>query len=523
MTINFPEDFAVVIMHLGGRTDRQPLIEHILTTLGKGDIIEGYSPKTMPPKIHPNANDKRWSVTASKIKALQHGLDTGKEYIFLLEDDCCFVHEKDTAAQFRAAIEAAPDFDIMYGGWKIYHDNAVSHSSPCFRYKGKGCVLFNHCVLLHCHVAETIIKNLLDYEFTDIAFQKRDDSKNSVGPGSDVLISDMIGIHNWKCYLCQPQLAEQKGGASNNLYSPYREYPTWYPHSSITPQDTPSTAVVVPQTLFIPATLSNTLFTTICDYPNTEERSEMIRKTAEHCGVPLIFASWGRQFTHLYEKLPKMLSFLKSQPKTVKYVFFTDCRDTVFAKSVDDILAAFNTTYTGGVLVQCGSARLVRDYASNLLTNRIAAKYGNNGFACGGCYCGEIGDVILLLERAVKLYGAIHNRDYSNPLAALYLNDPNSKNSIHRLHEHDEFMFHLIQWADDSTIKADTGKKVSALFANDRPNQGHVPLNVRREADAASILSVGSAGILHSPRLSKNVPMWRAWVENNILKGTVSE
>ena len=123
--------------------------------------------------------------------------------------------------------------------------------------------------------------------------------------------------------------------------------------------------------------------------------------------------------------------------------------------------------------------------------------------------------MVKVLERAIQIYSNIQKRNYNDPIASLYLNDPNSRNSIDRLKEHDEFMFQLLQMED--SIKPDIGKKVSALFANERPNQGHVPIDARRKAPTESILSVGSAGILHSPLLSRNVPMWKQWVDENIL------
>jgi len=544
----FPDDFAIVIIHLHNRLDRLPLLEHIQAVLGTGEIIEGYSTATMPSKVHAGIHDQKWAVTSSKIKALQYSLATDKDYILLIEDDCCFVEGNKTIDLFNNALKTAFDFDIMYGGWLVPVMSAIKTSSPCFQYRESSTVVLNHCVLMRRAVAAAIIENLTDYDFMENSYKKR---PTVIGMGSDVLISDMIHQYGWKCYLCHPQLARQMGGKSDNINSTFREYPAWHnmkDNTTIVTRNIPPPErvkwnftnidrnrllasrqfktnsehskhiIVKPQSITIPATCDNVIFATLCDYPNPEEMSAMIRETAEYCGVPLTFASWGQPFTCLYEKLPKMLTFFKALPDSIKYVFYTDCRDTVYAKPVDVILEDFNSTYTGGVLIQSGNVGVVRGYVSNNVTEKIAQKYTRYGYACSGCYCGEISEVIKLLERSIKLHEDIHSRNYNNPLAALYLNDPNSQNTIHKLNEHDEFMFQLIQTATDNNIQTDIYKKVSALFANDRPNIGHVSLEMRRNTPIESILSVGSAGILHSPKLSQNTVRWEDWVKSNILK-----
>ena len=260
----------------------------------------------------------------------------------------------------------------------------------------------------------------------------------------------------------------------------------------------------------------NTVFVTICDYPNPGEVSEPLLRTAKHFGIPVHFASYGQQFNCLFEKYPKILNFLKELPETIKFMIFVDCRDTVFADTFERILAAVNSTYTGGMLIQAGNAGLVRQYVSRGLILKMGSQYPYNGYACSGCYCGAVSEVILVLKRAMELRSNIDVKNYKDELAAMYLNDPESHKSIHKLNEHDEFMFQLLQLTD-SRINLDTDKRVSALFGNSRPNAGKTSVPERMKLPVDDIAAIGSACILHSPAISRNRSAWSEWIDGEII------
>jgi len=223
--IKFSEDFAVVLMHLPSRTDRLPLIERVRNLIGCGEVVAAYSPETAPPKIHPHMHDKRWAITSSKHKALEYALSQGKKYILFMEDDCDF--ENDTVNRLQNAINAAPDFDIMYAGWSCWSNAPGAINSPVFQWSGNGTVVCTHCVLFTAAAASAIVKTW-DYAFFDECYSLLGEYDFS----SDQMLSHFIKKQNWKCYLCYPQIAHQRGGKSDNWCennSNDRDYPEWYP------------------------------------------------------------------------------------------------------------------------------------------------------------------------------------------------------------------------------------------------------------------------------------------------------
>jgi len=253
--------------------------------------------------------------------------------------------------------------------------------------------------------------------------------------------------------------------------------------------------------------------------------SEMLLRTANHFGVPLAFTTCKEPFRCLYSKLPKVLKFLQEQPENIEYMFFTDCRDSVFTDTAANILALFNRVYEGGVLFSCGGKGLAVELFGSEMREMIAARYSMHGYVNSGTYCGRVSDVMKLLTRAIALHDALVSGDTSDPLANAYLSNPDNGVNVRaegrRIVYRDEPLFQLIQTGIDekyaNMLKIDIDKQVIAFFGNTKPNQGHIPIKTRRTLHPTCLRSVGTAGILHSPALSRSLAHWQWWVENNLL------
>ena len=273
------------------------------------------------------------------------------------------------------------------------------------------------------------------------------------------------------------------------------------------------------------ATINNTVFVTCCDYPNPDEVSATLRRTAEHFGIQINYTICKKPFRFWYDKFPKVLDYLYRLEPHIEYMFFMDCRDSIFADTPENILTAFNGIYDGGVLYQCGDEKLARPHLSKELISRVIQRYTWRGFIVGGMFGGKVSQVIKLLERAIRLHIALCENDDSDPLAKMYWNDPFSrKDPYRRVLVQDDPLIHIIQSGYElepdyaNMIQVDRNKRVTALFANSEPKQGFISLLERRELNPRDIRSVGTAGLLHSPAFANTPDKWQKWVNRCILK-----
>jgi len=271
------------------------------------------------------------------------------------------------------------------------------------------------------------------------------------------------------------------------------------------------------------ARTDNTLFVTVCDYPNPAEMCATLRRTADHFGIPLSFASWGGRFADFYDKIPKVHHFLKMQPDPIEYVFQLDCTDVVFTDTVENILASFNEVYTPGTVLFQRCAEITRPLGlySYVVVGEIAKNFSRTGLGCGGLFCGECSAVFSLLERCIALKKKIQDRDTSDPLVALYLRDPYSQNdlSLARGMANDELFYHLIMAGEPHRIKVDDQKRLLSMLRGALLSQADEPalsLEHRRGLSPFENQSLGTARILHRPGLRDREP-WDAWVDQNIL------
>ena len=164
--IRFPDDFKIVTLHMSCRTDRLPLIERASRLLGgEVEVVEAYTPNNAPPKLYPLMHNKKWAVTASKLKAFDIAVRSGKEYVLFMEDDCVFDDENNLVGRIQNILDTAIDFDIIYGGYSIFGDpkynfRKLAHSEPIpvFRHNGSGKVVCNHCLFFR----NTVLQQFID-------------------------------------------------------------------------------------------------------------------------------------------------------------------------------------------------------------------------------------------------------------------------------------------------------------------------------------------------------------------------
>ena len=261
------------------------------------------------------------------------------------------------------------------------------------------------------------------------------------------------------------------------------------------------------------ATLDNTIFTTICDYPNADEVSASIKRTAEHFGVPLTFISYGGTFGGMIDKLPKTLAYLKSVPNTIKYVFFVDCRDVVFVNTPQNILDEFNLCYNGGVLFAGANRHNLYPYREIELERRIEAVHGIQGFANSGTYAGSVAEVIALLERLLELREAFYN-DGDDPIVRIFKQMSGFVAEMERYLSSDQFLIQALSIDCNSAVRIDAHKRLFAFFGG----KVFPPLHPRRynREGTEGFSPIGLAKILHSHNMSQDRNTWNNWIANAI-------
>jgi len=263
------------------------------------------------------------------------------------------------------------------------------------------------------------------------------------------------------------------------------------------------------------ATLDNTVFTTICDYPNADDVSASIKRTAEHFGVPLTFISYGGAFDEMVDKLPKTLSYLQSVPDTIKYIFFVDCRDVVFVDTPQNIIDEFNLCYNGGVLFAGANRWNLYPYREIELERRIEAVYGSQGFANSGTYTGSVTEVMSLLERLLELREAFYDDD-DDPIVRIFKQKPEFIAKRKRYLESDQFLVQALSMDSNSAVRIDVHKRLFAFFG------GTVfpPLHPRRynRNGIEGFSPIGLAKILHSHNMSQDRNAWNHWIDQVICR-----
>lgn len=203
--MRFPNDFYTTILHLSYRIERESLIQDMIQALSLKEysVIDAYTPYTNPyPYVYPNMRAKIWAIACGMRKALETALTSGKPYFLYLEDDA--VLHPDCNRIIDEALAAAPDFDIMYGGYMT--QDIPEKTSPVFTTNNPVCC--THCLLLTATMAQFIIDELNK----PLTWQA--DSQLCVCKA----ISKFVISENLKRYLIHPLIAIQSASVpSDNL------------------------------------------------------------------------------------------------------------------------------------------------------------------------------------------------------------------------------------------------------------------------------------------------------------------
>jgi len=261
------------------------------------------------------------------------------------------------------------------------------------------------------------------------------------------------------------------------------------------------------------ATINNTVFVTICDYPNANAISASIKRTADYFGVPLTFISYGNTFGGMVDKLPKTLAYLKTLPDSIQYVFFVDCRDVVFVDTAQNILDEFNLCYDGGVLFAGANKFNLYPYKDITLEKRIESVHGTQGFANSGTYAGQITEVITLLDRLIQLRDAfMENSD--DPMVRILQQNPAFEAHKNRYLSSDQFLVQALSIDRHSAVRIDEHKRLFGFFGG----KTFPPLRPRCYTFETDYSYIGLAKILHSHNRSQDRNAWNNWIENEICR-----
>jgi len=263
------------------------------------------------------------------------------------------------------------------------------------------------------------------------------------------------------------------------------------------------------------ATKDNTVFATVCDYPNPQEMSASIQRTADYFQIPLTYISYGEPWINFLQKYIKLHNYLVANLTTFKYAFFVDVRDVVFVKNHQDILDDFNLAYQGGVIFAPAVAANLHPYSDPEFAYLIEAGYGSEGYANTGTYAGEINEVIHLLQETFKLNEAFRN-NADHPIVRFFNKRPQFRENMQQYIVDDQFLIQALQLDASSNIRIDYARRLFSFFGN----HNFPALNPRRISNVRtnSESAIGTAGILHSHTHSQNQEKWDAWIDREICR-----
>jgi len=276
------------------------------------------------------------------------------------------------------------------------------------------------------------------------------------------------------------------------------------------------------------ATKKNTVFLSVADYPNPEEKAYGLITTAEHSGFDITWASYGDEFKSFYEsKYIKVLSALKTQKKKGnKYAFFLDGDDTLVLTPLSEILKSFNRIYKGGVIFCCDYTGVMWPQPNRYLQWHIQSNYGKNGLISTCGWCGLIDDIITVIEQIIDVREQILNENYKDLCTKIFANintDDTCNNwtefqnhlGTRRLIDDDQWLMHILQLEYNPLIHVDQYKQLFASVDQYSP----YPRSVFGDRDC-----LGTAKFLHSTYLQKGNkrianPNWinfANWIADNI-------
>lgn len=286
-------------------------------------------------------------------------------------------------------------------------------------------------------------------------------------------------------------------------------------------------------------TKNNTLFVSVAAWPDWEEKTQVIRASAEKRGVRLEMidkgAAWIDYYHNKIVRLRSWLTAYRAASSSVEYMVFVDARDVVFVKDVSEIIRLLNSLDPDKVTYNCDEPMTTWPVIAKWFASRIALKYGKGGMANSGVYFGRIDNVLKLLGKCVEINKFFRDENSVRPGTVEQI----VKDAICGRHGNfsmrryprgetcvasDQFCVQTLQAMWDDSIAVDEHRRIFAPFSGGWPTLSNWQSNGN--------MPLGTAGILHSPWLfprtkmddMNNIDAWTRWairekiIDENIVK-----
>lgn len=260
------------------------------------------------------------------------------------------------------------------------------------------------------------------------------------------------------------------------------------------------------------ANRENVLFISIAAWHNWKRKTEIFLKSAEKHGIDVELLDKGRRwqgfYYHKISRLSETLRAIRKERPQLEYVVYTDARDVVFIKPLEEILASINKLDLNKVWFNVDKPR-TWPFQARWFDDEVAKHYGRDGVVNAGCYVGRIEKVLTLLEECVQLHSQLLDPYFNaNAVVSRLVQEMQP-----RYLQDDQYHLQVLQALGSSTIAVDKERRVFACF----DGAFHAIKSAPERGNAGS-MPIGDAGILHSPwMLSRsdanleNQTRWRNW------------
>ena len=255
--------------------------------------------------------------------------------------------------------------------------------------------------------------------------------------------------------------------------------------------------------------LDNTLFASVGAYSNPEVRCRNFMKSAEKCGVPLTWLSWGEPwqgFNH------HKLHLLREQcpiwrDHGIKYVFMLDSNDVVFADGVDVVLRKAAEIYEPGTLLfNAEWDNHIYPYQNEQFREIVKQKGKHLNY---GMIFGDIETYLTVIGLALDLMDDIKNGTPQAGLAELVYRDPAARH----MWEDDQLSYQIASVYYPEYFRLDTDRYLFTWVGIlDKPLD-----EMRRNAKGDGYQYIGQASLIHSSSTIKfgSQEKWDTWVREN--------
>ncbi len=234
-------------------------------------------------------------------------------------------------------------------------------------------------------------------------------------------------------------------------------------------------------------------------------------RSAKRFGIDLHWIDYGSPWRgFFFHKIVRMREHLVAlRDRGYGTVVYVDARDVLFldgAEAIHEELGKFDRKQ---VLFAACMTKEAWPYRPSWFTERIKERFGSDGILNAGCFGGEVGAVLELVDECL----AIRSRFQAGCPRQVENGETSLEETIFEetgtsLMNDDQFFFQLLQAKGSARIAVDTEKKLFAVFGKGWPEW-----HQREGQDPKQQWTICNARIIHSPWLSRDVAYWNKWSE----------